>query len=171
MVLVYINLDSPLAILWFGPVLRHSSPIGTGGQFGVVLSELFPTWCRATAVNFCFNFARGVGFFGPYLIGAFAAKHGLAAAIGLTADLYLVALIALLAMPEPTKVDRKERRWPRRPGKASESASAIRDGGYTWTHCRNRRLSAMELCVAGDAEARRLNTLMRPPTTGAVSSN
>jgi len=103
-VLIYINLDSPAAILFFGPVFGFIT-YGYWGLFGVVLSELFPTWCRATAVNFCFNSARGLGFFGPYLIGAFAKNHGLTAAIGLTAGLYLVALVALIAMPEPRKVD------------------------------------------------------------------
>jgi MFS family permease len=103
-VLIYINLNSPAAILFFGPVFGFIT-YGYWGLFGVVLSELFPTWCRATAVNFCFNAARGLGFFGPYLIGAFAKNHGLTAAIGLTSALYLVALVALIAMPEPRKVD------------------------------------------------------------------
>jgi len=103
-VLVYVNLDSPTAILWCGPILGFIT-YGYWGMFGVVLSELFPTWCRATAVNFCFNFARGIGFFGPYLIGRFANVYGLTAALSLTSALYLVALVALIAMPEPRKVD------------------------------------------------------------------
>ena len=103
-VLVYVNLDSPVAILWFGPVFGFVT-YGYYGMYGVVLSELFPTWCRATAVNFVFNLARGIGFTGPYLVGAFAAHHGLAAALSLTSALYIVALVALIAIPEPSKVD------------------------------------------------------------------
>ena len=103
-VLIYINLNAPTAILYFGPVFGFVT-CGYWGLFGVVLSELFPTWCRATAVNFCFNFARGVGFFGPYLIGALAQTRGLTAAISLTAVLYLISLVALMLIPEPRKVD------------------------------------------------------------------
>jgi MFS family permease len=103
-VLIYVNLDSPNAILYFGPVFGFVT-CGYWGLFGVVLSELFPTWCRATAVNFCFNLARGLGFFGPYLIGAFAQNHGLTAAISLTAILYVIAVVALMFMPEPRNVD------------------------------------------------------------------
>ena len=103
-VLVYINLESPRAILWFGPVFGFVT-YGFWGMFGVALSELFPTWCRATAVNFCFNFARGIGFFGPYLIGTFAKTYGLTAAISVTSGLYLVAFVALVLVPEPRAVD------------------------------------------------------------------
>ena len=103
-VLIYINLESPDAMLYFGPIFGAAT-CGYWGIFGVTLSELFPTWCRATAVNFCFNIARGVGFFGPYLIGALAKVYGLAFAISLTSALYLVAIVALFAIPESRKVD------------------------------------------------------------------
>jgi dipeptide/tripeptide permease len=51
------------------------------------------------------NISRGISFFSPYLLGAFAIKHGLGAAIGLTAGFYLVGLIAVIIMPDSRRVD------------------------------------------------------------------
>jgi MFS family permease len=103
-VLIYVNLNSPAAFFWCGPILGFVYN-GFYGQFGVVFTELFPVFCRATAANFAFNVGRGLGFFGPVLIGAFAKQYGLGAGIGATSALYMMALLALLAMPDPIKVD------------------------------------------------------------------
>lgn len=103
-VLIYVSLDQPQSVLLFGPVYGFFT-YGIWGLFGVVLSELFPSYCRGSATNFCMNVSRGISFFSPYLLGAFATKHGLGAAIGLTAGFYLVGLVAVIIMPDSRKVD------------------------------------------------------------------
>ena len=46
---------------------------GMLGGYGALISELFPTAARATAQNVLFNIGRGVGGFGPVVVGAVAA--------------------------------------------------------------------------------------------------
>jgi len=101
---IYVSLDTPEAVLYFGPIYGFIT-MGFYGLFGVVISELFPAYCRSTAANFAMNFARGLSFFGPYIIGTFAAKYGLAAGIGLTGAFYLVSFFTIIAMPDPRKVE------------------------------------------------------------------
>jgi hypothetical protein len=58
------------------------------------LSELYPTEARATAENVIFNLGRGVGGFGPFVVGALAATYSFTVAIALLATIYLVDIIA-----------------------------------------------------------------------------
>jgi hypothetical protein len=64
---------------------------------------MFPSEARATGASFCFNFARGIAMLSPYIIGAVAASYGLAVGLGLTALFSLIAVVALLFLPETRK--------------------------------------------------------------------
>jgi len=71
------------------------------GGYGALLSELYPTEARATAENVLFNLGRGVGGFGPFVVGALAVTYSFAVAIALLATIYLIDIVAtLLLIPE-----------------------------------------------------------------------
>lgn len=59
-----------------------------------MLSELYPTEARATAENVIFNLGRGVGGFGPFVVGALAMSYSFTAAIALLATIYLLDIAA-----------------------------------------------------------------------------
>jgi hypothetical protein len=74
---------------------------GMLGGYGALMSELFPTAARATAQNVLFNIGRGVGGFGPVVVGAIAAAYGFQTAIALLATLYVLDILAMwLLIPE-----------------------------------------------------------------------
>jgi MFS family permease len=100
MVLIYSMLTGPIALLIFGAVMGLFVN-GMLGGYGALLSELYPTEARATAENVLFNLGRGVGGFGPFVVGALAATYSFAVAIALLAVIYLIDIIAtLLLIPE-----------------------------------------------------------------------
>ena len=71
------------------------------GGYGALISELFPTSARATAQNVLFNIGRGVGGFGPVVIGAIASAYSFETAISLLAALYVLDILAMwLLIPE-----------------------------------------------------------------------
>jgi MFS family permease len=74
---------------------------GMLGGYGALISELFPTAARATAQNVLFNIGRGVGGFGPVVVGAIAAAYSFETAIALLATLYVLDILAMwLLIPE-----------------------------------------------------------------------
>jgi benzoate transport len=100
MVLIYSQLTDPTALL-IGGAIMGIFVNGMLGGYGALLSELYPTEARATAENVLFNLGRGVGGFGPFVVGALAVTYSFTAAIALLAIIYLVDIIAtLLLIPE-----------------------------------------------------------------------
>lgn len=74
---------------------------GMLGGYGALISEAYPTAARATAQNVLFNIGRGVGGFGPVLIGAIAAMYSFHLAIALLASIYVIDIIAtIFLIPE-----------------------------------------------------------------------
>jgi sugar phosphate permease len=73
---------------------------GCFSGFGSYLSELYPTRARATGGGFCYNVGRGVGALFPGIIGFLAAAIGLGGAIAFGVFGYVLAMLALLALPE-----------------------------------------------------------------------
>src|SRR5437016_807397 len=74
---------------------------GMLGGYGALLSELYPTEARATAENVLFNLGRGVGGFGPVVVGALVVSYSFTVAIALLATIYLLDIVAtLLLIPE-----------------------------------------------------------------------
>jgi MFS family permease len=54
---------------------------GMIGGYGALIAESYPTRGRATAQNVLFNIGRGVGGFGPWVVGLLAAQYSLATAL------------------------------------------------------------------------------------------
>ena len=98
-VIVYANLHSSTALL-VGGLFMGAFINGAMGGFGALLAELYPTEARATAQNVLWNIGRGIAGFAPLIIAAVAATHGFSFAIGGLAGIYVLAMLALLLVPE-----------------------------------------------------------------------
>jgi MFS family permease len=100
MVLIYSRLTDPYQLLVVGAIMGFFVN-GMLGGYGALISELFPTAARATAQNVLFNIGRGVGGFGPVVVGAIATAYSFETAIGLLATLYVLDILAMwLLIPE-----------------------------------------------------------------------
>jgi MFS family permease len=100
MVLVYSRLTDPIQLLIVGAIMGFFVN-GMLGGYGALISELFPTAARATAQNVLFNIGRGVGGFGPVVVGAIAAAYSFETAIAGLAALYVLDILAMwLLIPE-----------------------------------------------------------------------
>lgn len=93
MVLAYSQLSDPVSLLWVGAVLGMFVN-GMLGGYGALISEAYPTEARATAQNVLFNIGRGIGGFGPVVVGALVAAYSFQVAIALLAAIYLVDMVA-----------------------------------------------------------------------------
>ena len=69
MVYIYVNLGTPIALLFGGAFLGFLCN-GMMAGYGTLLSENYTTDARSTAQNFIFNTGRAVGGFAPVIIGS-----------------------------------------------------------------------------------------------------
>ena len=100
MVLTYSQLSDPVSMLWAGAVLGMFVN-GMLGGYGALMSEAYPTEARATAQNVLFNIGRGVGGFGPVVVGALATAYSFQVAIALLAAIYVLDMVAtVFLIPE-----------------------------------------------------------------------
>ena len=100
MVLLYSNLTDPTTLLWAGAVLGMFVN-GMLGGYGALLAEAYPTEARATAQNTLFNIGRGVGGFGPVVVGMLIQTYSFPVAIGTLAAIYVIDMIAtVFLVPE-----------------------------------------------------------------------
>ncbi|MDM0006624.1 MFS transporter [Variovorax sp. J22G73] len=100
MVLTYSQLSDPVSMLWAG-ALMGMFVNGMLGGYGALMSEAYPTEARATAQNVLFNIGRGVGGFGPVVVGALATAYSFQVAIALLAAIYVLDMLAtLFLIPE-----------------------------------------------------------------------
>jgi MFS family permease len=97
MVLIYSQLSNPMTLLIGGAALGVFVN-GMLGGYGTLLAELFPTEARATAENVLFNLGRGVGGFGPLVIGALAASYSFTIAISLLATIYILDMVVTITL-------------------------------------------------------------------------
>ena len=102
MVVVYAHLASPMELLVGGAVMGLFVN-GMVGGYGALMAELYPTRARATAQNVLFNLGRGVGGFGPLVIGALNTGYSFALAMALLSAIYLVDLIVTVTLVPETK--------------------------------------------------------------------
>jgi MFS family permease len=73
---------------------------GNFGCIGPLLSELFPTSARATALGIIYNSARGTQFLAPVVIAFVAARVSFGAGIALAAPFALLAGASVFLLPE-----------------------------------------------------------------------
>lgn len=102
MVYIYVNLVTPVALLFGGAFLGFFCN-GMMAGYGTLLSENYTTDARSTAQNFIFNTGRAVGGFAPAIIGALAQSHGFSAAFALLSCVYVAAAVNVLFFIKDTK--------------------------------------------------------------------
>ena len=95
MVVVYAQLRDPTVMLFAGAVMGMFVN-GMIGGYGALISDIYPVKVRATAQNVLFNLGRGVGGFGPLVIGVLVSQWSFTAAITVLAAIYLLDVIATL---------------------------------------------------------------------------
>lgn len=95
MVVVYAQLRDPTVMLFTG-ALMGMFVNGMIGGYGALISDTYPVKVRATAQNVLFNLGRGVGGFGPLVIGLLVSQWSFTAAITLLALIYLLDIFATL---------------------------------------------------------------------------
>jgi len=96
---VYALTHTPIWLLVLGPFVAF---FGTGyfSGFGAIVSELFPTEIRATAMGTSYNVGRGISALAPVTIGLLAHRFGLGPSFFLLAGAFLLAAVLALALPE-----------------------------------------------------------------------
>lgn len=100
MVYLYAQFTQPMELL-FGGAIMGMFVNGMIGGYGALIAELYPTHARATAQNVLFNIGRGIGGFGPLVVGALAATYSFNAALSLLGAIYILDIIAtLFLIPE-----------------------------------------------------------------------
>lgn len=102
MVYIYVNLGTPIALLFGGAFLGFFCN-GMMAGYGTLLSENYTTDARSTAQNFIFNTGRAVGGFAPAIIGALAQSHGFSAAFALLSCGYIAAAVNVLLFIKDTR--------------------------------------------------------------------
>jgi MFS family permease len=80
MAFIYPQVRDPTTLLLVGAITGVFLS-GMIGGYGALIAESYPTQGRATAQNVLFNIGRGVGGFGPLVVGLLAARYSLAVAL------------------------------------------------------------------------------------------
>lgn len=102
MVYIYVNLGTPIALLFGGAFLGFFCN-GMMAGYGTLLSENYTTDARSTAQNFIFNTGRAVGGFAPVIIGTIAQTNGFNTTFVLLSAVYLAAAVNVLFFVKDTK--------------------------------------------------------------------
>jgi MFS family permease len=102
MVIVFSQLTAPVALL-IGGAIMGIFVNGMLGGYGTLLAELYPTEARATAENLLFNLGRGIGGFGPFVVGALVASYSFEVAIAALAVIYVIDIMATYFLIPETK--------------------------------------------------------------------
>lgn len=97
MAFIYPQIKDPTALLVAGAITGIFLS-GMIGGYGALISESYPTQARATAQNVLFNFGRGIGGFGPLVIGWLAAQYSLSAALSLLVVAWALDIVATLVL-------------------------------------------------------------------------
>jgi MFS family permease len=99
LLLLYVSVRSPLALLVLGPFVAFFAT-GYFSGFGAVTAEIFPTSIRATAQGFTYNVGRIVSAAAPFAVGTLAQTHGFSAALSISSLAFLLAALMWTWIPE-----------------------------------------------------------------------
>jgi MFS family permease len=102
MAFIYPRLSDPTALLIAG-AFTGVFLSGMVGGYGALISESYSTHARATAQNVLFNVGRGVGGFGPLVIGWLALKYSLSAALSFLVIIWAVDIVVTAVMTKERK--------------------------------------------------------------------
>jgi MFS family permease len=102
MAFIYPRIADPTALLIAG-AFTGVFLSGMVGGYGALISESYPTQARATAQNVLFNVGRGVGGFGPLVIGWLALKYSLPAALSFLVIIWAVDIVVTLFLTKERK--------------------------------------------------------------------
>jgi MFS family permease len=99
LVFIFGNTRNPTALMVMGPFLGF---FGSGyfSAFGAFIAELFPTRARGSAVGFCYNTGRMLSALAPTVVGYFAMKLGVGAALAFLAIAFILAAVSIFLLPE-----------------------------------------------------------------------
>jgi MFS family permease len=97
MAFIYPRIADPTALLIAG-AFTGVFLSGMVGGYGALISESYPTQARATAQNVLFNVGRGIGGFGPIVIGWLALKYSLPAALSFLVIIWAVDILVTLVL-------------------------------------------------------------------------
>jgi MFS family permease len=96
---IYGIVHTPLWLLILGPLVGFFG-IGYFSGFAAIVSELFPTEIRATAMGTSYNVGRGFSAAAPFVIGILAHSFGLGPSFFLLAGAFFLAALLAMALPE-----------------------------------------------------------------------
>ncbi len=99
LILVYISVRTPMALLALGPFVAFFAT-GYFSGFGAVTAEIYPTVIRATAQGFTYNIGRIASAVAPFAVGSLAQNRGFQVALSLTSVAFLLAAITWAFIPE-----------------------------------------------------------------------
>jgi MFS family permease len=99
LIVIYVSLSSPLALLLLGPFVAFFAT-GYFSGFGAVTAELYPTEIRATAQGFTYNIGRIASAAAPYAVGSLAQTRGFDLALSTTSVAFVLAAVMWIWIPE-----------------------------------------------------------------------
>ena len=102
MALVFPNVTQPNLLLLVAGISGIFLS-GMIGGYGALIAESYPTQGRSTAQNVLFNFGRGVGGFGPLVIGLLATQYSLATALSFLVVIWIVDIFATVFLIKERK--------------------------------------------------------------------
>ena len=102
MALVFPNVTQPNLLLLVAGISGIFLS-GMIGGYGALIAETYPTQGRSTAQNVLFNFGRGVGGFGPLVIGLLATQYSLATALSFLVVIWIVDVFATVFLIKERK--------------------------------------------------------------------
>jgi len=101
--LIWINLSSPTAILWMAGVFGFIT-YGYWGPLAAFVSEQFPTSVRGVGTSFAYASGRMMSALAPFAMGGIAAKYSLGIALGCVAVIYALGALFGFFMKETKDV-------------------------------------------------------------------
>jgi MFS family permease len=96
---IYARVRNPAVLLALGPLVGF---FGTGffAGFGAVVSEIFPTAIRATALGLTYNLGRVVSAIAPFAVGSLAQTRGFGVGFTVLSLAFIASAVMWLFLPE-----------------------------------------------------------------------